>query len=102
LIVSFPSCAITYYDEETGVAHIWGFGHMKMKAAAPFEECRAIVTGMQTFGAALGFGAQDYYIMLGWDNRRLLRILNKDTSVRLEWPSNDFFEVCVGSEPPKK
>ncbi len=101
IVVFVPACAITYFDEETGVAHIWGFGHMKMKASAPLEECRATVAGVETLGLALGVGAQDYYVLLGWDNRRLLRILHRDTSVRLEWPSSDFFDIRVGSEPPK-
>ncbi|MDF0676603.1 MAG: hypothetical protein P0120_20050 [Nitrospira sp.] len=73
---------------------------MKMKAEAAREDNKAIVKGVVIYGIGLGFGRQEYYAVFGWDRRTLLSIVDKDTSVRLEWPSSDFFDVRVGSRPP--
>ncbi|MFT4589665.1 MAG: hypothetical protein ACI8QF_003782, partial [Limisphaerales bacterium] len=39
-------CAVHYYDKETGTEHLWGFGHLRMKAE-PSEDgvVRAVMTG---------------------------------------------------------
>lgn len=93
-------CAVHYYDPDTQAEHVWGIGHMRMKAEAAREDNKAIVKGVELYGIGLGFGRQDYYAVLGWDRRTLLSVVDKDTSVRLEWPSSDFFDVRVGSRPP--
>lgn len=93
-------CAIHYFDSETGTEHIWGFGHMQMKVAAPNEGVRAIVRGTETVGVAVGVGEEMGYALLGWQQLTNLYIVDTDTAVRLEWPSSDFFEVRVGTEFP--
>jgi len=73
---------------------------MTMKAEAAREDNKAIVKGVEIYGIGLGLGRQEYYATLGWDRRTLISVVDKDTSVRLEWPSSDFFDVRVGSHPP--
>ena len=66
-ILICTGCAIHYYDTETGAEHIFGIGHMVMKASSPKDNFQSIVRGTDIFG--LGFGKNDDggYLSLGWD-----------------------------------
>jgi hypothetical protein len=92
-------CAIHYYDDASGTEHLWGLGHLKMKASPPNEGVQAVVKGTETLGVNLSTGRDDYYVGLGWDRRRLITI-SSNAAVRLEWPNGDFFNVRVGTIPP--
>ena len=94
-----PGCAVHYYDRTSGTEHLWGFGHLKMKAAPPNEGVQALVKGIETLGVNLGAGQEDYHIGLGWDYRRRI-VISSNAAVRLEWPNGDFFNVRVGTAPP--
>ena len=92
-------CAVHYFDKKTGTEHLWGFGHMKMKIAPQNEGVQAVVKGTETLGFNLAAGQEDYHIGLGWDYRRQI-VVSSNASVRLEWPTGDFFNVRAGSIPP--
>lgn len=100
LSFSLHGCAIHYFDPETGTEHLWGIGHMRMKAAAPNEGLKALVRGTETMGVGLGSIDGQGYLTLGWQRRQRLDILDENTAIRLEWPDSDFFSVRVGSEFP--
>ena len=100
LSVSFGACGLHYYDPDTGVDHLWGVGHLKMKLTSPVEGVRATITGVQMLGVGVSLGETNHYAQVGWSDIRLLRILHKSTCVRLDWPSNDMFSVRVGTVPP--
>jgi hypothetical protein len=72
---------------------------MKMKAGPPSEGVQAVVKGTETLGASIGAGQEDYHIGVGWDYRRRI-VIASNATVRLEWPSGDFFNVRVGTAPP--
>ena len=93
-------CALHYYEKESGVEHIWGVGHMKMKAAKPNEGLQAIVHGTNVLGISLGKADKHGYLTLGWQRLEFIDVLKESTSVRLEWPDNSFANVRVGSEFP--
>ena len=99
LLCQNTGCAVHYYDRETGTDHLWGFGHMKMKAAPPNEGVQATVKGIETLGFNVGAGLEEYHIGLGWDCRRRI-LISSNASVRLEWPNGDFFNMRVGTAPP--
>jgi len=64
-------CAIHYFDEDTGTEHLWGFGHLKMKAQPSTNEVvRAVVTGVETLGVNLSVGDEHKGIGVGYDNRQ--------------------------------
>ena len=92
-------CALHYFDPKSGTEHLWGFGHMKMKAAPPSEGVQAVVKGTETLGLDLGAGQDDYRVAAGWNYRRQI-LIGSNASVRLEWPDGDFFNVRVGTLPP--
>lgn len=92
-------CAVHYYDPKTGTEHLWGLGHMKMKAAPPNEGVLSLVKGTETLGFNLSAGREDYHLGVGWDYRRRI-VVSSNAAVRLEWPNGDFFNVRVGTAPP--
>jgi len=96
----FTGCAIHYFDTKTGTEHIWGFGHMKMKAAPKEEGLQAIVRGTDVLGLSMGSADNQAYLTLGWHNIQRIDIVAESTAVRLEWPNSDFVNVRIGSEFP--
>ncbi len=99
LLTQAIGCAVHYYDTKSGTEHLWGFGHMKMKAPPPNEGVQTVVKGTETLGLSLGAGQEDCHVGLGWDYRRRLSV-SSNATVRLEWPTGDFFNVRVGTVPP--
>jgi hypothetical protein len=93
-------CAIHYYDPKTGTEHIWGIGHMRMKITEPTEKIRSVISGTNTFGLAAGSTLSESYLSIGWQQLSRYRVLDSDSSVRLEWPSSDLFSVRIGSAFP--
>lgn len=94
-------CAFHHYDEEAGVEHVWGLGHMKMKVQEPSEGRQAIVSGIEAYGAALGTTPSGAFVSLGWFKNQEVHILDENAQFRLEWPQSDFFSVRVGSAVPQ-
>ena len=99
-IALLNGCAIHYFDPETGIEHLWGIGHMRMKVGEANEGVRAVVVGTDTLGMAAGSTVYDRYVALGWQRLSRLRVVGQDTAVRLEWPTSDLFSVRAGSELP--
>jgi hypothetical protein len=93
-------CALHYYDADSQVEHLWGIGHMRMKAAPPQEGLRCVVKGVEVVGVVIEAGEAKYGTSVGWNRQSTLSILDEDASVRLEWPDSDLFNVRVGSKPP--
>lgn len=108
-------CAVHYYDKESGTEHLWGFGHLKMRAVPrhsdrpPFTNAvMAYATGTHTLGFSLGAGEDDAGVGAGWNSRSRLTIKAEDSSFYLIWPTNSlrlprelksFFNVRVGPDP---
>ena len=92
-------CAVHYYDARTGVEHVWGIGHLQMKAAPVTDGIDSVVSGRSLAGIGLGAGRDDYYVTAGWDYRRRI-VVGTNAALSLEWPNADFFNVRVGTNPP--
>jgi len=116
LVTSCVGCAIHYYDKETGTEHLWGFGHLKMRAVpragdashAPTNAAGAFVTGVRTLGFSMGAGQEFAGLAAGWDSRSRVIIAAENAEFCLLWPSNtiwlprdlqDLFTLRLG-EPP--
>jgi hypothetical protein len=116
LILFTTGCAVQYYDRSTGTEHLWGFGHLKMRAVPrPMAEepgtnsVMAFVTGARTAGLSFGFGQDFTGLTAGLDARSRLIIKNEESQFALVWPTNsiwlpnelrDLFTVRVGSNFP--
>lgn len=96
------SCAIHYYDKESEAEHIFGFGHLVMKASSPKNSHQAIVQGSDIWGLGLGTKDNGAFFSLGWDSVRKIKIIDKNTIVDLRWPDSDFFNTRIGSSFPGK
>lgn len=93
-------CAVQYFDITTQTEHLWGFGHLRMKAVPANEGVQAVVKGTEILGASVKLGAEDYQLMFGWDRTSQMKLVSEGTSLRLEWPDSDMFKVRVGTSPP--
>src|SRR5262245_14630419 len=90
-----PGCAIHYYDPNSGTEHLWGFGHLKMRAGTagaespvPTNSVVAFVTGQQTLGLSLAAGRERGGLVAGWDSNSRVMITAEDAQFHLMWPSN--------------
>jgi hypothetical protein len=101
-LLILPACAVHYYDEKTGAEHIFGLGHMVMKASTPDKNHQAIVRGTDILGVAFGKNDEGSYLSLGWDSRRRINVINEDALIELVWPDGDFLNTRIGSSLPSK
>ena len=115
-ILAANGCALHYYDRDSGTEHLWGFGHMKMRAVPRHDDetpmtnaVVAFVTGVRTAGLNLGVGSEFAGVVAGWDSRSRIIIRSEDSEFYLLWPTNavrlpqdlkDIFTVRVGTDCP--
>src|SRR5262245_15972356 len=95
-------CAVQYRDSQTGTEHLWGFGHLAMRATIPEEGRKAVVQSVSVCGFGLGLRDQLPFVTLGWEQQQQLIVVDSDTSVRLEGPNADLLNIRVGSKPPQQ
>lgn len=95
-------CAVQYYDPDTGTTHVWGFGHMAMKVSPPNEGVQAVVRATSLLGLSLGRTGDRTYLTLGYDTEQQTEIVAESTSVRVEWPAGDLFNLRAGSTWPDR
>jgi len=116
LLFLMSGCAIQYYDKATGEEHLWGLGHLKMRAVpqrqdqSPFTNAvMAYVTGVDTFGLNIGVGENLTGINAGWDSHSRVIIKQDNSSFYLLWPTNatrwpfamnGLFTVRIGTNFP--
>lgn len=93
---SVSGCAVQYHDEETGVTHLLGVGHMKMKVQSTLEDQSAVISSVETLGLFMGANEDDARIGLGWNDYTRLVVMD-DSEVSFEWPDSDLFKVVVGN-----
>jgi hypothetical protein len=93
-------CAIHYFDADTATEHIWGIGHMEMKAAAARDDVRAVMSGVDLLGASVGRGRDGFSMMVGWERQRHVDVVGRDAELTLEWPTSSFVDLRVGSQFP--
>lgn len=90
-------CAIRHVDHETGVTHVWGFGHLTMRTVPPREGVQAIVTGDQTLGLAIQVGKRESGLITGWASSQRMTILDDNVALCLEGDPRDLFSLRVGT-----
>ena len=93
-------CAVHYYDRKTGAEHVFGFGHMVMKVSVPEGSHQAVVKGTDVIGLGIGQTKEGGYLSLGWDSRRWIEVIDKNTTVDLAWPNGNFLNTRIGSSWP--
>lgn len=90
-------CTISYYDRQTGIEHIWGLTHVKIKVSSPTGSVTSVATQSEAFGAGLSLGEESYG-QVGWARRTRVRMPD-DAGLSLEWQSYDLLDVRLGDTP---
>jgi hypothetical protein len=98
--LAMQGCAVHYFDSKTGTEHIWGFGHMEMKATMPHDGLKAVVRGHEIIGAGVGWVDGRPGLILGWEHQQRLDILESNTVICLEQPTNGLLNTRVGTNFP--
>jgi len=102
VIVGFyvAGCAVYYRDRESGAEHIWGFGHLAMKATPPLDGKQALIRRATLTGIALGIDDGSFGMSVGWDQRERIIVYDENTAITIQRPpSNDFFYFKIGTYP---
>lgn len=95
------SCAIYYRNRDTGVEHIFGFGHLSVKTIPPHEGKQALVQRMTLTGLAVGMDNGSLGVSVGYDRREHILIYDENVAVTIQRPpSNDFYYFKIGTYPP--
>ena len=100
LLLPIMGCAVQYVDNESDTVHLFGIGHMKVKVSELNEGVRAIVTGSEVLGVNFMIGGETgSALSVGFTGDTKLRVTD-NTSVRLDWPNRNIFDIHVGTIPP--
>lgn len=93
-------CAIHHYDARTGIEHVWGFGHISMRAVPADEGLQGVVRSTEFVGLAFSSCPQESFFSAGYSKQQRLHIMDSDAAFRMEWPTADLINVRIGSEFP--
>ena len=100
IILTLSGCAIHYHSAETGADHIWGFGHLAMKTVPDSVDKQILITQKTLTGIALGFDGVSPSFSIGWNQNERITILDKNTSLAIQRPSNDdYFQFQFAAFP---
>jgi hypothetical protein len=106
-LLLFPGCGVHHYDAETGIEHLWGFGHLRMKAPAMADG--PVVAGTDMIGLNVSAGSEQYGVGIGLDSRSRVTVPSDGKMLSLEWPTNvsrfpramrDLFIARIGEDVP--
>lgn len=100
VIINLQACAVHYYSPKTKTEHLWGFGHMKMKAAASNEGIKSVMFSTSVLGLGVSKMDSRFSFVTGWEQQQRLEVIDESMAVRFEWPKNDLFNVRIGTNIP--
>lgn len=92
-------CAIVYSDESNGTLHVWGVGHIAMRATPVNEGTKGIVRGVSLCGLGAGVWNHDPFVSLGWERNQSVEIVDSNTSIQIDQAGGDLLNIRVGSQP---
>lgn len=82
----YAGCAIHYHDERDNSDHVYGFGHLAMRAVTDGSKEMAIARQISTLGSELHVGDK-FGLSLGWSNEEEIQFYNQSAKISLEKPS---------------
>ncbi len=97
-LLQSSGCAITYRNAETGAVHLWGFGHLSMRATVPEGDKKAVIQGASTAGVSAGTWNGSVFLTAGWNRHQTVEIIDPDTYVRIEAPDNDLLNLNISGQ----
>lgn len=100
MCVALTGCAVVYSDQSTGTVHVWGVGHIAMRATASNEGKQGIVRAVSACGVSTGVWDHEPFITVGWERKQRVDIVDSDTVIRIEQAGADLMNINIGSRPP--
>ena len=79
-------CAVHYHDESDNSDHIYGFGHLAMRAVTDGSRKIAVSRQVSTLGSEVHAGDK-IGLSLGWSNEEEIQFFDKSARISLERPS---------------
>lgn len=99
--ILFSGCAFYYHDSTTATDHVWGFGHLAIKAIPPNEGKQALLQRATLTGIAIGLDNGSFGFSAGWDRREHMHIYQEDVAITIRrHPADDFWLIKLGTYPP--
>jgi len=95
IVLSLSGCAVVYHDSRSGAVHLWGIGHMAMRATVPNGGKKAVVQGVGTCGVSTGVWNEAAFITIGWNRQQVVEIVDENTHIQLNGPSSDLLDISV-------
>lgn len=92
------ACSIIHYDEDSNTTHVWGFGHLAVRATPATENVRGIVSSVESAGFALGTWQSSHFVAVGWSRQQAVEVIDDNTQFRIDAPRTNLLTVDVGSE----
>lgn len=96
------ACALHYFDPKTGAEHVFGFGHLVMKATVNEDCTEAVLLGRDLLGISAGRDEEGVQLALGWSRSRRVRVLDEDGLLLVEWPNADLVNARIGTALPSE
>lgn len=93
-------CAIHRYDAATGVHTVYGVGVLRLRADTGAEGKKAVASSLETWGASLGAGRDEFSFSLGYRRQDRLAIVSAETVVNLAYVQGGLFSVKLFEVPP--
>ena len=93
-------CAFRYFDSSTGIDHVIGFGHLRMRVPPAAEERLAIMRSVSALGLSTGVCDGNFAVTAGWAEDERVEIFDANTSVRVDRPSGGLLNAAIGSLMP--
>lgn len=87
-------CAVQYLDED-GAYHVYGLAHVVLKNAAPPEDSKALLVKVQTLGFSVQQAPTGSGLVLGWDSRSWIELLDPDVAVSFSSLDEDGLDAAI-------
>lgn len=95
MAVCLSSCSIQTFDEETGTAHLWGFGHLSLRVQQAPDDAKlqAVTVGTQTVGGNLDTTPFSSGAGIGYHSSQVTYVVSSNTQMQLQEPHTSRFRL---------
>lgn len=92
------SCSFVHYDEDSNTTHVWGFGHLAIRATPASEDVRGIVSSVENAGFTMGSWRSSQFVSVGWSRQQAVEVIDDDTQFRIDAPRTNLLSIDVGTK----
>lgn len=101
IFVGLHGCALHYYDADKGVEHVWGLGHVAVKAPVREDKLRAVARRSDVLGLSIGKRRDEgAHLEIGWTSIERVDLADSDASLCLSGIGGSLLDARVGTALP--